>query len=646
MLIRIHCPNPKCKKQLRIDARHAGKKIACQGCKQHIRLPTAEELKLPVKSVDTPEQPGEEQIVDFDMLAHEAVAIEKEQHQVDLKEITVDFTCPQCDEPVKMAIEHAGKRAPCPSCRRIITVPKAETGKPKDWREKEIQGPSLAKKEEVKLEGAWGNQSIARVSQEALEEAKAIPKVKRKLTVRDYVTYGTYAAVAIAVLVVSYWGWNRWRSSAIEGNTLAAITTALQENKLPAEVSAVMRTSLGDWLLTSNAEMDKKREGLAELRKALATSNDPIWNWALALDVVNIIGPHISLDPKVEKPLVDLPWLVQLVSSVKVAEPREEVIRALCRAVLGQAAGDPEKTVLAQNLLTTIIKQAIPAVNLSVTPEGAKAPTNVTDYSDQLSALGVLAQELLRAKAQENAITVIGKTPTSGARMLFKKEMPVPKSFVAVMSALNQPPLEVTKTAEGELELGQMTGYYLANQLARGNELLQKRKLLGSSEANLLSFLELAAQAIDNGKPSEALPHLTDAMQIAQIYTTRRESDWKNRVYAHVRLCVLTAKAGEVTMAEERINQLKLDEVPSMGQLARGLVARERSMQDATAAVNGLQPNSAALAVAVATQAKKQAEASKVKVPDIVDKIAEGPVKALATLAGLTGYQRTVGPKK
>ncbi|HMO36080.1 MAG TPA: hypothetical protein PKA06_08555, partial [Gemmatales bacterium] len=74
MLIRIHCPNPNCRKQLRIDARHAGKKIACQGCKQHIRLPTAEELKLPARTATVGAESAEgEPIVDFDMLAQEAV---------------------------------------------------------------------------------------------------------------------------------------------------------------------------------------------------------------------------------------------------------------------------------------------------------------------------------------------------------------------------------------------------------------------------------------------------------------------------------------------------------------------------------------------------------------------------------------------
>jgi len=88
---------------------------------------------------------------------------------------------------------------------------------------------SLAKKEEVKLEGAWGNQETTRVSIEAMEEAKALPKIKRKLTVREYVRYVTYAVMLIAVLGISWWGWKRYRASSLEGNTLAGVQSAIAD---------------------------------------------------------------------------------------------------------------------------------------------------------------------------------------------------------------------------------------------------------------------------------------------------------------------------------------------------------------------------------------------------------------------------------
>ena len=39
----------------------------------------------------------------------------------------VEFNCPQCDEPLKLGMELAGKRHPCPNCRKIIPVPVPKT---------------------------------------------------------------------------------------------------------------------------------------------------------------------------------------------------------------------------------------------------------------------------------------------------------------------------------------------------------------------------------------------------------------------------------------------------------------------------------------------------------------------------------------
>src|SRR5690348_5673705 len=105
MIIRVNCPNPDCKKLLRLDAKHAGRKIECSGCKQRIRLPTAEELKLPVAAATTPGTdgaPAEEQEVEFDLLASEAVLEEKAAADTAAKETMIEFTCPMCDEPIQM----------------------------------------------------------------------------------------------------------------------------------------------------------------------------------------------------------------------------------------------------------------------------------------------------------------------------------------------------------------------------------------------------------------------------------------------------------------------------------------------------------------------------------------------------------------
>ena len=638
MLIRINCPNPNCKKQLRIDAKHAGKKISCSGCNQHIRLPSAEELKINVK-VATPAatKAGEEEIIDFDMLAAQAVHAEKAAEIEAIRAEMIEFTCPQCDEPVKISAENAGKRAPCPSCRRIIAVPKQAVGKPKDWREKEATGPSLAKKEEVKLEGAWGNQESARVSLEAMEEARALPRIKRKLTARDYARYATYSIMLLGVIGISWWGWKRYRASSLEGNTLAAIQSAIADPKLPADLNTILRRGLGEWKLRTGPGDDIKKDGLAELRQVINSSGDPLWKWVLANDIADITGAMVSLDPA-HPNVVDLKFLVPLISSVHPGEPREDVVRTLCRSVLRGV--QPDKIETARTLLTAVIKQAIQPVTKTESKD--KPGSAIQDYSDQLSALGILAQELIRHDAKDNALLLLGKSNESGARVLYKKGMPVPKPFVAAMAALSQQELEVNKDMEGELELGKMIGYFRSNQDARGTEILRK---VGASfdQANLTSYLDLAEQAIDANRMDEAKQRLTDAMKIAEIYTQRRSESWKSRVYAHVKLCELTARTGEIDLAEQRINKLKLDEVPVAALVARTLVARHRPVQasDGESLLAGLPANSSGQALAAYSLAIKQSEVANQPDPKITSAAPEGPVRSLASLGGLLGFKVT-----
>ncbi len=83
-----------------------------------------------------------------------------------------------CGEKLHLALELAGKREPCPECKRIIRVPEPEKKDPANWRKVDNSLPSGARREEEKApEGAWGSAAAgARVSREALQEAGAIPE--------------------------------------------------------------------------------------------------------------------------------------------------------------------------------------------------------------------------------------------------------------------------------------------------------------------------------------------------------------------------------------------------------------------------------------------------------------------------------------
>jgi hypothetical protein len=640
MKIRITCPNPKCRKPLRIDARNAGKKVACKECDQHIRLPTAEELKLPVAALSTGAgADGVEPEIEFDLLATEAVLGEKAAAEAAAKEVLIDFTCPMCDEPVQLPAEHSGKRAPCPSCRRIIQVPKVDVGQPKDWREKAAQLPSLAKKDDDKLEGAWGNKDMARVSLEALEEAKALPKERRQLTTQDWVRYGVYAVMALACAAVIWWGYGKYRLSSTESSAIAGIEPPLSDPSTPPDLRAWLLRVKGEWLIQFGTGDDASREGLTLLREATSATSDPLWQWALAREVAGLYGRLVTLDPKATTQLVDVQTLVRLIYQVHAGEPREEVVRALCRAVLEQAKGDPEKLDAARNLLATVIRTAVPPTRLEAPPQKTAQPLT-EDLSEQLSCLGILAQELLRIEARDKALDVVGRVKEAGGRLLYQTGMHVPKHLVAAMTALALQDLDVDPAWTVDFELAKMIGFGLANQPGPGEQLMKKRVTEGFAESNLLPFLDVAELALDAGRKQDALNALTEAMKIAEIYTDARERNWKHRVYGHLRLVELTARSGDVALAEQRLQKLRLNTDPSAGPLAAGLITMHKPIEsDATTLLTSVPDKSAAQALAAFHLARKQAQALSTLSPPAIANLPEGGVQAAGRLGALMGYK-------
>jgi uncharacterized paraquat-inducible protein A len=104
MLIKFSCSH--CHKVFNVKGELAGKRTVCPGCKKPITVPT------PARR---------ENQVDVDSMAAALLAEEKKAAPVEDTR-TVDFNCPQCDEPIKIPIDLQGKQAPCPECRKIIKV--------------------------------------------------------------------------------------------------------------------------------------------------------------------------------------------------------------------------------------------------------------------------------------------------------------------------------------------------------------------------------------------------------------------------------------------------------------------------------------------------------------------------------------------
>src|SRR5262249_48748862 len=112
----------------------------------------------------------------------------------------VEFTCPYCDAQLRLPGDQAGRNAPCPECKRGVKVPHlAKTG-PRDWRKPEPQtGPTGAK--QAASDGTWGSQAApAKVSRQALLDAKAIPIEREKWTLLQRIKRGTAAVVVFALI--------------------------------------------------------------------------------------------------------------------------------------------------------------------------------------------------------------------------------------------------------------------------------------------------------------------------------------------------------------------------------------------------------------------------------------------------------------
>jgi hypothetical protein len=249
MPIKFLCPNPACKKPLNAKDHLAGKKMPCPACKQALTIPApvskpadAEEMAANVFSDPPPAAP---------------VAAPK----------FVEFNCPMCDEKLKLSAELAGKRAPCPECRRIVKVPELQKEDPKDWRQPTKKVPSGAKAAQPeKLEGAWDDAS-SKVNTKVLEEAGILPEKREPLTARQWAFRIGAPVVGVVLLgVLGWFGWS-WLSQRARDTAVSEAIKAVKDGKFSKEEAAEVHRAAGEYYLRSGerrcVEKSKDEFGVA-----------------------------------------------------------------------------------------------------------------------------------------------------------------------------------------------------------------------------------------------------------------------------------------------------------------------------------------------------------------------------------------------
>jgi hypothetical protein len=256
MPIKFLCPNPACKKPLNAKDHLAGKKIPCPACKQVLTIPApvskpadVEDLAANVFSDPPPAAP---------------VAAPK----------FVEFNCPMCDEKLKLSADLAGKRAPCPECRRIIKVPELQKPEAKDWRQPAKKIPSGAKEAQPeKPEGAW-DAGPQRVSATALEEAGALPVKREPLTARQWAfRIGTPVVLVTAVLLLGGFGWHYLSQRATDGAVEYALEAVTKkEANFNKEARAEVHRAAGEYYLRTGRWrcVEKAKDQFARARGFLA----------------------------------------------------------------------------------------------------------------------------------------------------------------------------------------------------------------------------------------------------------------------------------------------------------------------------------------------------------------------------------------
>jgi hypothetical protein len=523
MPINFSCPN--CHKALRVKDELAGKKGPCPHCKKLVTVPkpsAAQATPLPrpaaAPKVAAPDGPPPAPPVDVE--AEAAALFSDGPAKVEAPQF-IDFPCPYCDEPLHLDAALAGKKAPCPSCRRIISVPLPKVEK-KDWRAVDGRMPSGAQRPaEPAPEGTWSSTATSRVSREALDEAGLIPQKRVPRTTGQKVRFGLLVAGApLLVAVLAFVGWKWWASTRQERALKQALAVADAkdgESRVGKAGQAALHTGAGEYYLRSRKPQCAKlaAEQLGKALGLLKQANDLDRDLALtelALAQVNLGGGPAELEREMRIKWDDAQRQVRAtLTAISTPEARLEALRGVAGRLV--ARGQTERVI-------PLVQQVYSAPD-----------------ADQAEALAVVALELRKAdeaRAAEAADLALRpydappkdrphlRAPVVAAALVFNKKPPTPQKG----------------SAEDERQelIGQAEGLARRGDLAQAREKVAVAKKYGP-EAIFRALVGVAAGAAEANSGDRA--DLEAAAAAADVVRQRPEAAW-----ALLRLTQLAIRAG------------------------------------------------------------------------------------------------------
>ncbi|HZY87187.1 MAG TPA: hypothetical protein VFE78_20290, partial [Gemmataceae bacterium] len=523
MPINFNCPH--CHKPLKVKDELAGKKGPCPVCKKPLVVPKPAAAPKaaatpPAPASNGPPAPAPAPAVDVE--AEAAALFADGPAKAEAPPQFIDFPCPQCDEPLHLDAALAGKKAQCPSCRRIIAVPLLKTEK-KDWRSLDTRLPSGAQRPtEPVPEGTWSSTATSRVSNQALDEAGLIKPKRVPLTAGQKVRRGLLAAGAVAaVAVVAVVGWKWWAAGRQERALKHALAFVGSEagKSYSAAGRAALHTGAGEYYLrTRQPQCGKLAEGqfgnaLNLLRTAGASDPDREVALAeLALAQVGLGGGPEDLEREKRLTWDNTQKLVKAtLGAIATPEARLEALRGVAGRLI--ARGQPKLAVSLINLL-------------------------YSDGEDKAEAQAVVALELLKAGDEERA----KEAAVESLKVYAPDHKPRPRLrapvVVLAMALKKAPPAPEKNNVEDEKQdvIGQAEG--LARQ-GKWDE-ARARARAGNNygpEVALRALVGVAAAAVD--AKADGKSDLEAAVAAAPAAQRLPEAAWPL-----LRLTRLAARAG------------------------------------------------------------------------------------------------------
>jgi hypothetical protein len=443
---------------------------------------------------------------------------------------TVDFNCPYCDTQLHLSATLAGKKTPCPNpeCRRIIDVPKLEKTQRKDWRNVNIGGPALARRDDGPApEGAWGSSKASVVSRDALLEAKAVKAKEYPRTLTQKVVVPTVVTLLVLTFGgVGLWLWGR-AGQKLEAQSIKSALESAGSDQMPPVAQGALYAGAAEYYSRSGKEKsgvdarDHFGKALAALTGAPPGIERDLGLYALGAAWVDIggSGDQLQKDLKVKWDEVHKSLRATL-GAIGSSEARREAVRAVTRRLI--AAGQADRVLP----LTSQLYSASDA--------------------DRAEAVAVVGMEFLVAGDKERAEKAAEQAISAYAT---KQPPALRASVVALAKALEKSPPKPGKGPDEEASA--MIGQ--AEALARQGKWPEARDVAKSDKfgksPQLRALVGVAAAAVDASSP-DAAKDVDAAINFLHTAKVSGSGEWRWSAY---RLCDLARRSG---LASDRLSAL------------------------------------------------------------------------------------------